>query len=78
MNDYRVGRHREPSRTYVRLADELRAYDGQNVWRDVILPSVYYDKTASEHKDPSGNCIILTDGSTTWLERDPDGRWMLA
>jgi hypothetical protein len=45
------------------LADDLNAYDGDNIWEDVIYPSAVYSEVATDaHEHGEGNVVVTVDG----------------
>ena len=57
------------------FVEQLNAYDGDNIWEDVIHP-FGFDHDATALADPSGmsDLVILLDG--TWIVYDePTGTW---
>lgn len=61
------------------LIDTLNAYQGDNIWGDVIRPSDLYDDDATDAIDPSWSSDRLVTTDSTVIRWDAQSeRWDVA
>ncbi len=58
--------------TITALLDELNAYEGDNIWQDVILTQPGYDEDSTVDLDPNGRSDVAVVGGHVlrWIEQD--------
>lgn len=57
------------------VIDTLNAYEGDNIWQDVVLNIPGYDEDATEAIDPSGASDRFVAGGVTYRHEASRGAW---